>query len=147
MNLNGLDKEAIEESKRNPKRNVSIISLRNSNKDIFLVRTRKLPEKWQPIGGGISIGESEEEAILRETYEEVGILLDKSKIKKVIEVPYDFGDGIIHCYDTIEETNDYLMSINKDEIVEYKWIPVNEALKLQMYDATKKFIEALININ
>ena len=140
-----LDKNVEREIKENPQRNVSIVTLRDKENHILLVRTKKLPDHWQPIGGGVDSGEQPIDAVLRELYEETDLKFNYSDLLKIIEVPYDFGDGTVYCYDTNRIITNDMLKIDITEIEEYKWFSLKEAKLLQMFSATRTFIDTLIN--
>ncbi len=50
---NSSDLNAIREATKNPIRNVAVAGLLDEQGNILLVRTKRLPNHWQPIGGGI----------------------------------------------------------------------------------------------
>ncbi len=141
------DNNIEEERKRNPKRNVVIVTLRNKDNLILMVRTKKLPNSWQPIGGGIDEGETPIDAIIRELYEETGIKISCNDLIEVTRVPYDFGEGTVYCYDTKTTFEEDLVKIEKEEIEEYRWFSLEEMTKLPMFKATASFIEYLMNKN
>ena len=56
---------------------------------------RKTGDGWQFPQGGIDDGETPEEAVLRETYEEVGLDMSKIKIIKVTDSNIDKVNNLI----------------------------------------------------
>jgi len=139
---------SIEEQykKENPIRDVVIIALKNNNNQILLVRTHKLPEKWQPIGGGIDKYEAPINAIIREVMEELKINLEKDKLEHIGIVPYDFGIGNIHCFNYKCIVDEKQLIIDESEILEYRWFSLKESLKLNVYNATKLFLKRLTTL-
>ena len=49
----------------------------------LLLEKRKDSDMWGLVGGGVKNYETEEQAMAREVYEELGIRIDKSKFKKL----------------------------------------------------------------
>ncbi len=96
---------------------------RNINDDIF-------PGKWQNLGGKMEIGESVEQTLIREIYEEVGI-----KITSDTPVKY------LHSYSWQKDSNDiyrlgliFLVDIDNNktkvklspELMDYGWFDIEE---------------------
>ena len=134
-----------QEMQKHPYRNVSIIGLLNKDKEILLVRTSKLPNYWQPIGGGMEpFDESPLDTIKREVREEVNLILESDQIEELLRTSYDFGKGYIFFFvASYFEMNK--ITFNKNEILEHKWISINEALNLEHLPATGFFLEFLKN--
>ena len=123
------------------KRDVAIVALINDEKEIFLVRTHAYPYAWQPVGGGIDKEDaSPEDAAIRETHEEVGILLHS--IKHIAVVPFDFGEGSVYCFQSHIPSNTAL-TIDEEEIAEYGWFSHEDAKLLPAYPATQACINNL----
>jgi len=87
---------------------------------------------WDAIGGCVSTGETSEDAIVREVFEEVGIKLDKRDAQLVESFKQDddnigwFGDYWYFQADiNIEE-----VVCQENEISEVKWATRNEILEL-----------------
>ena len=84
-----------------PKRDVAVVGIRDSAGRVFLVRTHKLTEWWQPIGGGVDPEDiTPQAAAIREVKEELGIEIELVDLKLIIETPYDFGEGTVYFYET-----------------------------------------------
>lgn len=125
-------------------RNVVVVGLINDDGNILMVRTRRFPEHWQPIGGGMEKGEEPLESIKREVLEEVEINLNEEDFKHHITTNYDFGIGNVYFY-TALVPNNLELSYNSEELVEWRWMTPNEVSGLQMFPATQKFIQHLLN--
>lgn len=132
--------------KKNPKRNVAIIILENNENCILLVRTKKFLNHWQPIGGGINESEPATNEVIREVYEETGLILNFDDVLEIIRVPYDFGAGIVYCYFGNKIVEDSMLKISYEEILEYKWFTLKEAKFLPKFKATERFINKLIEL-
>ncbi len=56
----------------------------NDNNEVLLQKRSKFkrvnPSKWGICGGKIDYGETEVEAVIRETFEEIGVLLNKAEL-------------------------------------------------------------------
>lgn len=126
-----------------PARNVVIVGLLRSNDDILLVRTRRHPRHWQPIGGGVGAkDETPLTALVRELQEETGVNLPQEAFQFELSLPYDFGDGQVQFY-TARLTDNAKLDFAVDEIIECRWTSLEEAARLPMYSASRHFIAHL----
>jgi 8-oxo-dGTP pyrophosphatase MutT (NUDIX family) len=74
--------------REHPNRNAVIVMLINPNGEILLVRTRRLPNHWQALGGGIEPDDlSAKDAAAREVKEEVGIVLRPEDLVHLCDAP------------------------------------------------------------
>ena len=113
----------------------------------MLYRNKKTDDpcegKWVGIGGKFEEGESADECLLREVFEETSIKLTEFKAR-----------GIIHFKSNVLPDEDmylYTASVcDNDEITfncpegELKWIPKEEVLSLNLWEGDKYFLEPLI---
>lgn len=142
---NSSDLNAIREATKNPIRNVAVAGLLDEQGNILLVRTKRLPNHWQPIGGGIKpCDASPAHTLQREIKEETGLVLEISSFKHAITVDYDFGEGNIHFY-TCCIARSSPLTMNQTELEAWRWYTVAEALALDAFPATSKFLNFLIS--
>ncbi len=95
--------------------------------------------KWSVPGGVVEVGEPLEEAVVRETLEETGLVVEQpSLIDVVYQVDRD-ADGKVKYHFVII---DYLVHIVGGNIgaasdaVELRWVPIDE---VESYDLTTSF--------
>ncbi|MEK9157335.1 MAG: NUDIX hydrolase [Patescibacteria group bacterium] len=125
------------------KRNVAVLGLINDREEILLVRTRKYPDYWQPIGGGIDEEDTDARAaIVREVYEEAGLRIDPKIMSEVVQTPFDFGEGTVFFF-TAPCFDDQKINIDEGEIVEAGWFAIQETEDIPVYPATKTFLGIL----
>lgn len=64
-----------------------------------VVRTRRLPGQWQPVGGELQADDEDlAHALTREIEEEVGVSLSTDELHHVVDLPVDLGAGTVHFY-------------------------------------------------
>jgi len=113
---------------------------------IFLMASPKW-KAWVVPGGEIKDNETEEEALKREISEELGIEIEKIlKVgEKIKEPSEDFIDDNIKFIfiDFFAKAKTTKIKTN-EEISKYGWFYPKEALKLNLVDSTRNFIEQFI---
>ncbi|MFJ8811634.1 NUDIX hydrolase [Amycolatopsis thermoflava] len=138
------EKGVARERKEHGRRNVAVVGLRNADDQILMIRTNRLPSRWQPIGGGVeSSDKSPADALIREVFEELSISLDPSDLKAVLQAPYDFGEGTVFFYEAFFDPRVHRIKIDTEEIAESRWFDLSEAMRLPVFPATKTFLKIL----
>ena len=133
-------------SKEYPKRDVAVLGLRDVDDNVLLMRTHKLPDFWQPIGGGVDLEDaSPKAAAVRELQEEFGMKLDPEILTDIITTPYDFGEGAVYFFDAKIDRDKTEFHVDSHEVIEYRWFSIEEALKLPAMSATQKYLQQLTN--
>jgi 8-oxo-dGTP diphosphatase len=104
---------------------------------------------WLPPGGGLDFGETTEEALRREVFEETSIEIKNARIRYIhefIEPPYH----AVELYFLVESFkgtptlgSDPELSIDHQQLKEVKFMPVPELVSLNLYPEFLK--EALVN--
>lgn len=107
---------------------VMIVLLQNGK---FLLGKRaqwktKAPGYWCPISGHIEAAESEEEAVIREAQEELGIIVNP--VRKIASTPTNDGTVMLHWWITKIENG--IPVINNSENEEIRWFTKEELMKL-----------------
>lgn len=96
---------------------------------LFLKRAVGKPEggRWGVPAGKVENGESNREAVIRETYEETGIRLDEDKLKFVgkIFIRKPNVDYVYHMYH--KNLGEFPVVTLNDEHQEYRWLSMEEA--------------------
>lgn len=99
----------------------------------------KAPGYWCPISGHIESSESEEEAVIREAMEELGI--EVKPIKKFVSTPTHDNTVMLHWWKA--EIISGIPKINNNENSEIRWFSKEELVLLT--PAFKEDIQILID--
>lgn len=121
----------------------------NEHKEVLLIQNPKWKDGtyWMAPGGGIEPGETEEDAVHRETMEEVGIrVTDLYKLGEQKKLPSaDFTNNSLafHFYDyaAMVLPGETILPDNR-EVKTFAWFTVKEAMQLQTTDTMKHFLHS-----
>ena len=128
---------------------VGAITLRDE--DVLLIRRAKEPYagKWSLPGGAQEIGETVEEAAIREVFEETGVKIGVASIVDVIDsISKDESGEITYHYTLI----DFLCfwkggnPFGFDDALEAKWFPLTEIESLGMWSETVRIIQKAVEL-
>ena len=100
--------------------------------------------KWIGVGGHFEEGESPEDCLLREVYEETGLKLTSYKLRGIITFVSDEWDTeIMHLYtaDGFEGDIDSVQEKCAEGIL--RWIPIGEVLNLNLWEGDRIFLKLL----
>ncbi len=97
--------------------------------------------KWEFPGGKIEIGETKEEALIRELKEELDCLVKIEKYVGCINYEYETFILRMHLY-TCSLISDHI-KLNVHQ--EFKWLPRKDLKELDWASADLKIIDELIN--
>ncbi len=86
-----------------------------------------LPGYWTPLSGRIEPGESQEAAVVREVFEEVGLRVTAQA--KVWECPTDDGGFVLHWWTAHVEQAEQL-NLDPTEVSDARWVTAEEFLQL-----------------
>ena len=132
----------------NPEINMKIGTLcyiTDSEKTLMLHRVKKENDmhegKWNGLGGKLEAGESPEECVIREVYEESGLTIKNPKLKGIITFPKfnEIDDWLVFVY----TANDFQgNTIDSDEGV-LEWIHNSKLLDLNLWEGDKVYLKWL----
>lgn len=77
---------------------------------------------WNLPGGGLKKNEIPCDAVKREVFEELGIILDEVVLLKSYTTEAEYKIDTVHCY-YAKTTSNYVL--NTGELLEAKWFPKN----------------------
>lgn len=103
----------------------------NSNNQILV--TQRHPDKkaggqWEFTGGGVLAGETTLQAAVREVEEELGVCLKESDLQ-LFDV-YKHKNYFMDIYLVRKDLQENEISLDRDEVVDYKWLAKNEVEQL-----------------
>ncbi|MFJ3420375.1 NUDIX domain-containing protein [Streptomyces sp. NPDC086082] len=97
---------------------------------------------WAPLSGKLEPGESQEEALVREVHEEVGLAV--SPLNKVWESQADDGRFRLHWW-TVTETGNGTIVPDPGEVSEVRWVTPAEFLTMTPhFEADREFFERVL---
>ena len=97
--------------------------------------------KWNGLGGKLESGESPEECVIREVYEESGLIIKNPNLRGIMTFPKfdDIDDWLVFLY-TATDFNGDLIESNEGVL---KWINNNEILNLNLWEGDKIYLDWL----
>lgn len=131
--------------------NSTLCYIRQKDHILMLYRNKKPHDpnagKWVGIGGKFEPGETPDECLLREVYEETGLKLTSYLFHGIIEFRNDAcpdEDMYLYSADGFCGAEGELPDIICNE-GEAHWIPSGEVLKLNLWEGDRFFLEPLLN--
>jgi ADP-ribose pyrophosphatase YjhB (NUDIX family) len=121
----------------------------NPNAEVLIVRTTKWRGTWGVPGGKLDWGESLQEALLREFREEVALDLHQVRFALLQEA---ILDSQFHVPAHFVLVNYYAFSastqvVPNEEIVEWVWLPPEQALSFPLNNFTERLVSDCIERN
>lgn len=99
-------------------------------------------DKWIGVGGHFEQGESPEECLLREVWEETGLLLTSYQFRGMITFIADEWPEEYMCLFTADHFTGTIKECNEGTL---EWIPKEELYKLNLWEGDKIFFKLLEN--
>ena len=124
----------------------SFVFICDDRNSILMVRPNQHPELWQPVGGRSENTDRDPSMTLdREVLEEVGFVLDWGRTTRIGYEKRDVGGGNVHFW--VAQLSDRPNVVERsNEIAEYKWVPLEELKRLNLYGATNRVLAQLSRI-
>jgi len=103
---------------------------------------KRMPGKWMTTGGSALHNENGVDAAIRETFEELGIKVDASKL--VFLFRYRFNDCINEVWLLQQDIEENSIKLQSSEVSDVKWATENEIIHLidnqEMIDYGKNYL-------
>ncbi|MBQ8317586.1 MAG: 8-oxo-dGTP diphosphatase [Lachnospiraceae bacterium] len=117
--------------------------------DSFLMLYRNKKEqdqsqgKWLGIGGKLDAGESPEDCVLREVYEETGLRLTEYSFRGVVTFISDcWEDELMFMFTASEFEGELTDTCNEGEL---SWINKDKLMDLSLWEGDRYFLQDLID--
>ena len=133
-------------------RNTTLVYIENDNQYLMMLRNKKKIDenngKWIGVGGKFNEGESPEECLIRETYEETGLTLTEYKFRGIVTfVSDEWGTEYMHLFTATKYHNKDGVYNSKEipecDEGELKWIDKSDVMNLSLWEGDKAFLELL----
>ncbi len=114
----------------------------NPKKEVLLIKTHKWTNKYGIPGGKIDMGETCEEALIREIKEETNLKISNIKFITIIDSVYSeefYKKKHMILLNYTCETSGTDVKLN-EEAQSYVWATIEEALTMDLNTATRKLI-------
>lgn len=117
--------------------------IEKNGKTLMLHRTKKEndvhKDKWIGLGGKVENGESPEECIIREVYEESGLKIDKPVLKGVMTFP-KFSNGE-DWYVFLYKAYDFSGLLIESPEGDLLWVDNSKLMDLNLWEGDKLFMQ------
>lgn len=126
--------------------NSTLCYIEKEDSYLMLHRTKKENDlnegKWIGVGGKFENDESPEECIIRETFEETGLVLNTLKYRGLLTFISDKWETEYIFVYTSNKFEGNLIDCNEGEL---KWIKKSDIFKLNLWQGDSIFLKKLIN--
>lgn len=126
-----------------PMREAIVAIIKRDNTVLIIERgpEARRPGYWAPLSGTIEPGESQEEALVREVHEEVGLVVSPGA--KVWESPTDDGTYVLHWWTAEAESGPVIA--DPREVSGFRWVTAAEFLEMDgTFDGDREFFEKIL---
>lgn len=119
--------------------------VRENNKTLMLHRVKRKndihQDKWNGLGGKFLPGETPEECVIREIYEESGLMLNDPQLKGILTFP-EFSAGE-DWYVFVFVADHFEGSLIDSSEGNLEWIDDSDLLDLNLWEGDKYFLQYL----
>ncbi len=125
-------------------RNTTLCYIERGGEYLMLNRNKKENDenegKWIGVGGKFEPGESPEECLLREVYEETGLTLRSWRFRGIVTfVSDEWGTEYMHLF----TSSDYTGALKACDEGELAWVDKRDLLSLPLWEGDKIFLRLL----
>jgi 8-oxo-dGTP diphosphatase len=97
--------------------------------------------KWIGVGGHLEEGESKEEALFREVFEETGLTINSYEYRGELLFVNDDFEEIMYLY----TSNNFSGKLKECDEGELHWVNKDKIMELNLWEGDKAFLPLLIN--
>lgn len=119
------------------------VYLKKDNSYLLLYRNKKKNDlsegKWIGVGGHVEKGESIDEAVIREVYEETGLIVHSLKCNGEVLFVNNNYQELMYVY----EIDDFSGEVKECNEGELKWIEIKDMYSLPMWEGDKAYLPLL----
>ncbi len=117
----------------------TLVYVKQDGKTLMLHKAKGFQKgKWNGLGGKLEPGESPEECMRREVFEESGLAVKKAQLKGFLTWPqFDEEDD---WYAFVYVVTDFSGELKASDEGELHWIPNEEVMDLNLYDGDRVFL-------
>ena len=127
--------------------NTTLCYLERNGKYLMLHRTKKEgdlnKDKWIGVGGKLESGESPEDCLYREVFEETGYTLKDHRFRGIVTFVYGEITEYMYLY-TSSDFDEVPESLSCDE-GDLLWIDIDEVGDLNLWEGDRVFLDMLRN--
>ena len=125
-------------------RETTLCYLERGNEVLLLHRTKKKNDpnagKWIGVGGGLEVGETPEDCMKREIFEETGLCATEYRYRGVVLFQSDrWEDERMHLFTVTGWTGEVQVCDEGD----LRWVPKAEMESLPMWEGDREFLRLL----
>ena len=128
----------------------SYVFLRRNDKILFLIMKRNVnriyEHLWQSVAGKIELNETASEAAKRELKEETGLDPIHMFVADYVSRFYEAHADRVNLVPIFGIEVDSDQVILSDEHVDYKWVTIEEALRILVWNGQKKGIQTVYDM-
>ena len=126
-------------------KNTSLCYIEKDGKYLMLFRNEKANDpnegKWLGIGGKFEKGESPEECVSREVFEETGLILKQKSFRGIVTFDNDkYETEYMFVFTSNDFNGNIVKKCNEGTL---KWINKQDILSLPLWEGDKYFLELL----
>lgn len=119
--------------------------IEKDNKYLVMKRGKRAEDensgKYIGVGGHIEDGETPEECIIREVFEETGLTLKSFKLRGLLTFTFEHKDEIAFLYTADDYDGELKVDCNEGEL---SWVDKTELLSLPLWEGDKIFLKRLV---